>query len=136
MSHVSILNVNSQSMYVKIILDTGASASIINEKYVCKNNNYSKKKLSNMWSTMTGSFATSYETKVNLQLPALYHAAHISAQFHVTKQESAYDLIFWQDLLRESGIVLNFNKNTVKCNEMDKPMKPCSCTSKSHFAIQ
>jgi len=85
---------------------------------------------------MAGSFATSYETEVTLQLSELYHTAHISAQFHVTKQESAYDLIFGRNLLRELGIILNFNKNTVECNNIDIPMKPRNCTSETHFAIQ
>ena len=85
---------------------------------------------------MAGSFATSYETEVKLQLSELFRTAHISAQFHVTKQESAYDLIFGRNLLRELGIILNFNKNTVECNNIDIPMKPRNCTSETHFAIQ
>ena len=93
MSHTLTPDAPGQSMYVKILLDSGASASIINEKYVHKKNYYLKKTSSNTWTTMAGSFATSYETEVKLQLLELFRMAHISAQFHVTKQESAYDLI-------------------------------------------
>ena len=136
MSHTLNPNKTGQSTYVKILLDSGASASIINEKYARKENYFLRKTSSNTWTTMAGSFATSYETEVKLQLSELFRTAHISAQFHVTKQESAYDLIFGRNLLRELGIILNFNKNTVECNNIDIPMKPRNCTSETHFAIQ
>ena len=136
MSHTLTPNKTGQFTYVKILLDSGASASIINEKYARKKNYFLRKTSSNTWTTMAGSFATSYETEVKLQLSELFRTAHISAQFHVTKQESAYDLIFGRNLLRELGIILNFNKNTVECNNIDIPMKPRNCTSETHFAIQ
>ena len=78
MSHTLTPDAPGQSTYVKILLDSGASASIINEKYVRKKNYYLKKTSSNTWSTMAGSFATSYETEVTLQLSELFHTAHIS----------------------------------------------------------
>ena len=126
----------NSSTYVKILLDSGASASIISEKYVRKKNYYLEKTTSNTWSTMAGSFATSYETEVQLKLPELYHTAHITATFHVTKQIGNYDLIFGRDLLRELNIVLNFSNNTVECNDYHMDMKPRNCTAETNFAIQ
>ena len=123
------------SAYVKILLDSGASASIVHERYV-RNNNYSLRKTTkNTWSTMAGSFATSYETEINLKLPELYHTAHISVPCHVTKQNSNYDIIFGRDILRELKIILDFNQNTVQREEVIIPMKPRDSTYETHFAI-
>ena len=85
---------------------------------------------------MAGLFAMMYKTEVNLKLPELFHTAHISAPFHVTKQDSTYDLIFGRDLLRELNIVLNFSNNTVECNNIHINMKPRHCTPETNFAIQ
>ena len=48
-----------RNTYVKILMDSGASASIIHESYVNKNNFVSRKTYANQWSTMAGSFTTS-----------------------------------------------------------------------------
>ena len=88
MSHTKIRAPIGSSTYIKMLLDSGASASIISENCVRTKNYYLRKTLSNTWSTMAGSFATSYETEVNLKLPELFHTAHISVPFHVTKQDS------------------------------------------------
>ena len=85
---------------------------------------------------MAGLFATLYETEVNLKLPELFHTAHISAPFHVTKQNSTYDLIFGRDLLRELNIVLNFSNNTAECNNVHISIKPRNCTPETNFTIQ
>ena len=60
---------------------------------------------------MAGSFATSYESTINITLPELNPTAHISAHVFVTKNKSNYDLIFGCDLLRELGISLDFENN-------------------------
>ena len=65
MSHTLTPTKIGKSTYVRILLGSGASASIINGKYVRKINYYLKKMSSNTWSMMAGSFATSCETEVH-----------------------------------------------------------------------
>ena len=119
-----------------ILLDSGASASIISENCIHTKNYYLRKTSSKMWNTMAVLFAILYKTEVNLKLPELFHTAHISAPFHVTKQDSTYNLIFGRDLLRELNIVLNFSNNTVECNNIHINMKPRHCTPETNFTIQ
>ena len=136
MNHESNVDSTDSPTYVKILLDSGASASIISEKHVRNKNYYLDKTKSNTWSTMAGSFATSYETEIQLKLPELFHTAHITAPFHVTKRMHNYDIIFGRDLLRELNIVLNFSNNTVVCNDYNMDMKPKDCTAETNFSIQ
>ena len=122
--------------YVKILMDSGASASIIHEDFVRINKFNTKKTSANRWATMAGSFLTSCEAEVGIKLPELNTTAHISAPFHVTDQRSNYDVIFGRDLLRELGISLDFQNNFVGWKESKIPMKPLNCKVKKHFQIQ
>ena len=125
-----------ETKYVKVLLDSGASASIIHQSYVRKNNYDFRKTSANAWTTMAGSFSTSYETTINLTLPELNPTAHISAKMHMTENKSNYDVIFGRDLLRELGISLDFKSNTVTWQHIEIPMKPKDCTVRGHFAIE
>ena len=77
---------------VKILLDSGASASIVNHSYVHKNN-FSTKSTTQQWSTMAGTFNTCRVASVNLILPELNSTAEIKINCHVSKQKSNYNLI-------------------------------------------
>ena len=78
-------DVRSKSRYVKILMDSGASASIIHDSFVRTNKFNTRKTSANKWSTMAGSFS-----------PDLNFTAHIIAPFHITSQKSNYDAIFGQ----------------------------------------
>ena len=59
----------------------------------------------------------------------------INAEFHVTSQESTYDIILGRDLLRSLGLNFNFKENTITWEHVSIDMKPRDCEIKSHFAI-
>ena len=87
--NMSILqnDMHSTSRYTKILMDSGASASIIHDSFVRTNKFNTRKTSANKWSTMAGSFSTSYEVEVKLKLPELNVTAHIIAPFHVTNKK-------------------------------------------------
>ena len=107
---------------VRILLDSGASASIIHKDFVSKEN-YVKCKNVQQWTMMAGTFKTTRTAYVTLKLPELNHTAEISANFHVTKQKSTYDIIFGRKLLKELGIILDFNQMVTIWNDVTVPMK-------------
>ena len=94
----------SNSRYVKIFMDSGASASIIQDSFVCTNKFNTRKTSVNKWSTIAGPFSTPSEVEVKIKLPDLNLTAHIFAPFHVTSQMNNCNLIFGQDLQQELGI--------------------------------
>ena len=79
-----------RNTYVKILMDSGASASIIHKSYVNKNNIITRKTSANKWSTMAGSFSRSRKAKITLKMEELNVTSHISVPFHlITKKANA-----------------------------------------------
>ena len=83
---------------VKILLDSGASASIVHQSYVRKIDLVRNTSRKASWTTMAGTFRTIAIAHLELELPELNHTAVINAEFHVTSQESTYDIILGRDL--------------------------------------
>ena len=128
--------VGSTSKYVKILMDSRASASIIHDSFVGTNKFNTTKTSKNKWFTMAGSCLTSCEAEVKIKLPELNLMTHIFAPFHLTSQKSNYNVIFDQDLLQELGINLDFQINFVGWKETKTPMKSIKCKMRTNFAIQ
>ena len=126
--------VRRRNMYVKILMDSCASASMIRESYVSKNNLITRKTSANQWSTMAGSFSTSDKAEITLKMPELIVKTHISAPFHVTTKKN-YNVIFGSDLLRELGFQLDFQKNFIGWKDTNLSMKPIDCKIRTHFTI-
>ena len=117
-----------------ILLDSGASASIIHSSYVLRNE-LRRNDVTNEWSTMAGTFKTTRLAEIKLKFPELSDSAEINVNCHVTKQKSNYDLILGREILRKLGINLNFLNNTTKWNDTSIPMKPVHNSTRTHFAI-
>ena len=120
---------------MKILLERGASASIVHHSYVRKND-FTKSKNIHKWTTMAGTFKTTRSMKIELRLLELNSTANITVKCHVTKEKSNYDLIIGRDVLRELGITLDFSNNTTNWQDITIPMKPINCDIKTHFAIR
>ena len=95
-------------------MDSGASASIIHDSFVQTTKFNTRKPSANNWSTIVGSFLTSYKAEVKVKLPELNFTAPIFAPFHVTSQNSNYNVIFGRELLQELEINLDFQYNFVR----------------------
>ena len=84
-------------MFVKILMDIGASASIIHDLFIRTNQFNTRITSSNKWSKMARSISTLCKAEVKINLPKLKFTAHIFAPFHVNSQKSNYVVIFGQD---------------------------------------
>ena len=62
----------------------------------------------NKWSTMAGTFNTTFITEIILKLPELNHSAEIYAKCHLMDKLLNYYLILGRDILHELGIIFNF----------------------------
>ena len=113
--------VQSNSRYVKILIDIGASPSIIHKFKT-------KKTSAHTWSTMSGSFLTSCEAEIKIKLPELNFSAEIFVPFHISSQKSNYNVIIVRDLLRVH--------NYVGWKETNIPMKSINRKMRTNFANQ
>ena len=87
-------DIKSTARYVNILIDSGASASIVHNPFVHTNKFNTRKTSADKWSTMAELFLTSCETELKIKLTELNFTAHIFAPFHITNQKSNYNVIF------------------------------------------
>ena len=69
-------NRNSKVCTIETLLDSGASASIVRKDVLYKRHKILKDK-KNEWSTIEGTFSTTFITKIILKLPELNHSTDI-----------------------------------------------------------
>ena len=106
---------------IKILLDTGGSDTIVNEKYVSK---LTKIKGSQQkWQTAAGELKTTEQVQVRMTLPELHEKRVIDWKMHVTKNELNYDMIIGRDLLSELGIDIMYSKNLIEWDHKTVPFR-------------
>ena len=105
-------NKNSTVYNIKIYLDSSASASIVCKVVIHECHQNWKDKM-NKWSTIAGTFNTTFITEIILKLLELNHSAVIYAKCHSTDKLSNYDLILGRDILHELGIIFVVLRNTI-----------------------
>ena len=116
---------------VKILLDTGCTTSIINDKIV-KNLSWSKgPKVS--WKTSNGYFNTTNTVKVQFTLFELWENREISTKVHTTTQDMGYDFIIGLDLIRELGINIRGDNDTIQWGDAEIPLRPRDTTKEEAF---
>ena len=93
-------NKNSKICAIKILLDSGAIASILWKDTLYKHHKILKDK-KNIWSTMAGTFNTTFITEIILKLPELNRSAEIYAKCHLTDNLLNYDLILGKEIQDE-----------------------------------
>ena len=88
----------------KILLDSGASGSIVSERFVKRFKQ--KKDETCTWKTMAGSFTTSKQCIVEFTLPELNPTAKVRHKMYVVPKMDKYDLIIGRDILQKLGMNL------------------------------
>ena len=87
-------------MYYQILLDSGASASIVRKDVLHEQQKIRKDK-KNKWSPMAGTFNTTFVTEIMSKLPELNHFAVIYATVKLLNN----NLILGRDILHKLGML-------------------------------
>jgi hypothetical protein len=122
------LIVNNEEHLLRALADTGASSSIILEAYTSAPFIKTDDSNATIWSTMGGKFSTNKTGFVTFSLPEFNLKKQMCTSWpcHVddrSESSSTYDMIMGRDLLRELGIIMNFNDHTVTWDTDTIPMK-------------
>ena len=105
-------NKNSNEHTIKIFLESSASTLIVC-KVILHEHHRTLKDRNNKWSTMAGTFNTTFIIELKLKLPYLNDFADIYAKFHLVNKLVNYNLILGRDILHELGIIFNFKSKIV-----------------------
>ena len=96
---------------MKCLLDTGATGTIIQSKYVKHLKRH--KCAPTKWATQSGNFITNSKAKIEFLLPELNDQRLVKTYVHDTNNPMSYDMIMGQDLMQELGIdVINSTKDS------------------------
>ena len=91
---------NSKARTIKILLDCGASASIVRKEVLYERHKFVKDK-KNKWSTMAETFNTTFGTEIILKLPELNHSAEIYVKCQLMDKLLNYNSILGRDILHK-----------------------------------
>ena len=127
-------NKNSKARTIKMLVDSGASASIIRKDVLYERHKILKDK-KNKWSTMVGTFNTTFVTN-HIKLLELNHSTEIYAKYQLTDKLLNYNLILCRDVLHKLGIIFNFKNKTITWQEVSISLKAPNCTAKEFFVIK
>jgi len=114
---------------IKILLDSGASSSIMSAKMAKKLRKITTK--TQKWETRAGIFTTNAKAKLQCSLPELDGDKTITYNVHIdaSEAEQRYDLIMGRDLLAELRLLLDFGGHVMKAET--GPYAGCSAPMKS-----
>ena len=118
----------------KILLDSGASGSIVSERFVKRFKQ--KKDETCTWKTMAGSFTTSKQCIVEFTLPELNPTAKVRHKMYVVPTMEKYDLIIGRDILQKLGMNLDFEDKVVRWNGNSASMKLPDCANDFNYNIR
>ena len=104
------------------LLDSGASSTLITEKYA-KKLKLKQTNKGNVWTTPAGNLKTSKSCRTQITIPEFYDNRLIEWEFHVTKSMGAYDMIIGRDMLDDLGFILNFDEHVVTWEHASVPFK-------------
>jgi hypothetical protein len=108
---------------LKILFDTGCSATLISHKLISKLK--TKETKASVWKTKAGSFKTTKTCKIKFTLPAFHEHRDITWRAYVdesTSSLSRYDMIIGRDLLQELGINFLFSQELMEWDFATTPM--------------
>jgi len=115
---------------VTVLLDSGASSSIVSYKIARKLRLY--KRADCTWNTAAGTLTTSEKTTLKFMwLPELSEVELVEWHVHVVHNTSLdYDIIIGHDMPKELGIIIDFKTKQVIWDEVSVPM--CSWQTVQH----
>ena len=118
--------INKYLILKRVLIDTGASKSIIKKKNVpVALLNKNKRKASVEWSTNGGKFNAAYEVDSPFMLPEFCPSKEITHTFAVdeTENDSKYDAIIGRDLISLLKMDILYSKGCLVWDDISIPMR-------------
>ena len=116
---------------MRILCDSGASATIVDSNFVKK---LKQKEIKNTsWSTPAGAFETKYKANIKFTLPEFHAKKLITWDTYITDQPMNYDLIIGRDLMKELGLIIDFKNESIIWDDVKVSMKTANAQPPKEF---
>lgn len=123
---------DSKGTRIRILVDSGASGSLINKKFVTRLK--TRKDDTTSWSTTAGQFKTRERAKIYMEFPQLSPTLSVTEDIHVADTLSPnYDMIMGRPLIRLLRLQVNFAADRIERDELCIPMEPAVKSNELHF---
>lgn len=118
---ITIGNLKKENLFLRILLDTGCSDSLIQKKW----EQYGKKTKNQEMKFMTGNGIKVLDESLTLTftLCEFTNKRNITWRFIIDDSNHGYDMIIGRDLLCELGLQLDFDKRLIKWQGMELSMR-------------
>ena len=133
-AEIKLKDPQSKSTTIKVLLDSGASATLISEKWASKLSRLIPNEVTR-WTTSAGTFETKEKAIIQMIFAELHESKTITCNAHIAPNLGAYDVIVGREILKELGITLCFKNETIEWDEVIIPMKSEDATPERNFAI-
>jgi Aspartyl protease len=122
---------------IKALLDSGASESLINKRYVSKLRIKYSNKTATVWSTPGGDLHSSYKVKGQFTIPEPQDKKLIEWNLHLAENMGAYDMIIGRDILSFLKIDIRFSDQVlvVIWDGSEMPFKPVEASATTDYHI-
>jgi transposase InsO family protein len=133
-----ILDRKGQLVPLRILLDTGSTATILLKHFVQPGTPKAYKGQKTTWRTMGGNFVTRQRRQVQFRLSEFNKSKILTWTCHIdettNRKLAQYDMIIGTDLMTELGIDINFSSNKMSWEGVDIPMCPKNLITDPHVA--
>ena len=123
-----ILDRKGQLVPVRILFDTGSTATILLKQFVHPSTTKVCDGQKTQWTTMGGKFVTRQQRHIQFRLSEFNTSKIITWNCHIDETsdptKAQYDMIIGTDLMTELGIDINFSTNKMSWEGVDIPMRP------------
>ena len=119
---------------IRILLDTGASSSIVTQTVVKKLR--LKNSTPTEWNTAAGTMTTNKKCQVEFKMTEFDVEKVIEWNFHVTPRSFGYDMIVGRDLLEPLGIDIKYSSKAIEWDGISIPMKGQEASRKDSYHVE
>ncbi len=125
----------AKPVWVRALLDSGASESIVSQKFTSKLRvKETGKKVT--WNTPSGQFSTNQKVKAQFSIPELQDRKLIEWTLHVTPDMGAYEMIIGRDILEFLKVDIRFSDMTIEWEGSTMPFKAYDAKPNDSYHVQ